>query len=153
MASKISFLSAGIYKKVFTVVPIVCVDIVVKYKNKVLLCKRVNKPGKGKLFLPGGRVFKNESLKDAAVRKTFEELGIKSKKSDFKFLTISEGIFKDSQIGGSVHYIIIVYLFGFKIKPVINFDKTQTSEIKWVNKIGKTLHPSVKLSLKVAGLK
>ncbi|MDI6820684.1 MAG: NUDIX domain-containing protein [Patescibacteria group bacterium] len=147
------FLPSVTYKKIFAVIPIVCVDVVVKHKNKALLCKRTNKPGQGKLFLPGGRVFKNEYLKKAVVRKTFEELGIRAKQSDFKFLTISEGIFKGSQIGGSMHNINTVYLIEFKKKPVINFDKTQTSKIVWVRKINDKLHPSVKRSLKAAGLK
>lgn len=151
--SKVGFLPANTYKKIFSLVPIVCVDIVVVYKGKFLLCKRTNKPGQGKLFLPGGRIFKNESLSEAAIRKTKEELGINTRKSDFEFLTITEGMFKDSRIGGSMHNINATFLLKLASEPKINFDKSQTSEIKWLSKINPGWHISVKTALKKAGFK
>lgn len=57
-------------------VPICCVDLIVKIEGKVVLCLRRNEPAKGQWWLPGGRVLKGEELKDAAVRKAKEELGL-----------------------------------------------------------------------------
>lgn len=133
--------------------PIVCVDVVIIHKGRFLLCKRTNKPGQGKLFLPGGRIFKNESLVEAAARKTKEELGIRAKKSDFEFLTVTEGMFKDSRLGGSMHNVNATFLLKFKSEPKIDFDQSQTSEVKWRSRIDSSWHASVKLALKKAGFK
>jgi len=57
--------------------PSVTVDIVVFYKDKVLLIKRKNEPFKGKLALPGGFVDPNESPFRSACRELREETGIR----------------------------------------------------------------------------
>lgn len=56
-------------------VPIVSVDLVVRHDGGVVLGKRQNQPGKGEWFVPGGRVHKNETLRDAVHRIAAEELG------------------------------------------------------------------------------
>lgn len=150
---KVGFLPDDVYREVFSFVPIVCVDIVVIHEGKFLLCKRTNKPGQRKLFLPGGRIFKNESLIEAAARKTKEELGIKAKKSDFEFLTVTEGMFRDSRLGGSMHNINVTFLLKTRSEPKIDFDQSQTSDIKWLSRIDSSWHHSVKLALKKAGFK
>lgn len=56
-------------------VPIVSVDLVVRVDGGILLGKRQNEPAKGEWFVPGGTVFKNERLREAAHRVAREELG------------------------------------------------------------------------------
>ncbi|WP_226010801.1 GDP-mannose mannosyl hydrolase [Halomicrobium salinisoli] len=56
-------------------VPIVSVDLIVRLEDGVVLGKRQNEPAKGEWFVPGGTVFKNECLREAAHRVAKEELG------------------------------------------------------------------------------
>ena len=68
----------NLYRKIHKVLPLICTDVVVvggQRKKFFLLVKRKNKPEKGKWWFPGGRIYKNELLKDAAVRKVREETG------------------------------------------------------------------------------
>lgn len=58
--------------------------------NKVLLLHRTNtKNFSGLYAIPGGTVEKGESITDACLREAEEELGLKVKKSDLKFLKAS----------------------------------------------------------------
>ena len=47
-----------------------------KAEKKLLMCKRVKEPFKGKLNFVGGKVEPNETEDDAAYRELFEETGI-----------------------------------------------------------------------------
>jgi colanic acid biosynthesis protein WcaH len=59
---------------------IVSVDLLVRNgEGKILLGKRVNSPAKGYYFVPGGRVTKDETIKEGAQRMLDWELGIKDK--------------------------------------------------------------------------
>ncbi len=66
-----------LYKQILDVMPILCVDLVItNAQNQYLLVKRKNDPLKGEWFVPGGRVNKGESLKEAVARKAKQELGL-----------------------------------------------------------------------------
>lgn len=104
------------YKKILSTIPIICVDLLIKKKdqnfsiNKFLLMKRVNEPFKGKWWVPGGRVYKNETLSNAVKRKCKEECNLVVDK--LKRVGLIEYIdvkapFKDIQEG--VHVISVVY--------------------------------------------
>ena len=65
------------YSKIISLIPLPCVDLVVKNKHEeILLVKRYNEPAKGQWWTPGGRVLFGETRKDAAVRKLKEECGV-----------------------------------------------------------------------------
>jgi colanic acid biosynthesis protein WcaH len=57
-------------------VPIVSVDLLVRYDGGILLGKRTNKPAKGYWLMPGGRVQKGETRSDAVHRIGTKELGL-----------------------------------------------------------------------------
>ena len=59
-----------LYSKIREVIPTLCVDMVVtNWRNEFLLIKRTQSPAKGQWWLPGGKVFKNETLEHAVLRK------------------------------------------------------------------------------------
>lgn len=64
------------YKKILEVLPILCVDLLLIHNNKCLLLKRANEPALGQFWFPGGRVRKNESIIEAAVRISKAETGL-----------------------------------------------------------------------------
>ena len=65
------------YKQIIEVLPILCVDVVVKNSlGEYLLVKRANEPLKGTWWVVGGRVLKGEALEKAAIRKVREETSL-----------------------------------------------------------------------------
>ncbi|MFB6255539.1 MAG: NUDIX domain-containing protein [Haloplanus sp.] len=65
----------SLWRDIVDNVPIVSVDLIVRHDGGVVLGKRMNEPGRGEWFVPGGRVRKDERL-DAAVHRVAEaELG------------------------------------------------------------------------------
>jgi colanic acid biosynthesis protein WcaH len=65
-----------LYAEIHEHMPILCVDVVVGYNNKILLIKRTREPALGQWWLPGGRVVKGEDIKQAAIRLVKDETGI-----------------------------------------------------------------------------
>jgi len=66
-----------LYEQILENMPILCVDIIVLHKGKVLLIQRGEEPKKNSWWLVGGRVYKNESFEEAVKRKVLEEIGLK----------------------------------------------------------------------------
>jgi len=66
-----------LYKKIIKLLPIVCVDVIIKNSDgKFLLVKRKNNPLMGQFWLVGGRIEQMEKAQDAAKRKIMEEVGL-----------------------------------------------------------------------------
>jgi colanic acid biosynthesis protein WcaH len=55
-------LSLSHFKDLIENAPLVSIDLIVRQREGILLGKRVNRPAQGFWFVPGGRVYKNESL-------------------------------------------------------------------------------------------
>ena len=133
------------YKEILDSMPICCADIIIHYNNKVLLVKRKNHASKGEWWIPGGRVLKNEKLKDAALRKIKQETGL----SNFELkeeTTVHEyfskdGIFPDLKTG--THNIGVIFIASIKDNQEIKLDN-QGSEFKWIDKIEEDLSPEIK---------
>ncbi len=72
----IPFLEETVFSQVVASTPLISIDLILKSPdNLILLGERLNKPAQGFWFVPGGRVYKNESLDNAFVRITESELG------------------------------------------------------------------------------
>ena len=141
------------YKEIWKVMPVVCVDIVLHYKGKVLLLYRKDEPVKDHWWISGGRVFRDEMSEDAARRKAKEELGI-----DIEFVKkigVYEKVFPADSLEDmpeGVHNLIVTYL----VKPAngnteIKLDHT-SEDYKWIDHIEEDLHPHIKEVLKDSGV-
>lgn len=64
------------FKEIYSRVPRLCVDIVIKSNLGVLMTKRTLSSWKGLWHLPGGTVYYKETAKDAVKRVAREELGV-----------------------------------------------------------------------------
>lgn len=65
------------YQQIIEVLPILCVDVVIKsHQGEYLLLKRDNEPRKGEWWVIGGRLLKGETLEQAVIRKVREETGL-----------------------------------------------------------------------------
>lgn len=72
----IPFLSQKDFDWVQKAVPMVCIDIIVKDNNKVLLGRRNTYPYKGLWHIPGGLLYYKEKIEDAIDRIAKREIGL-----------------------------------------------------------------------------
>ncbi len=88
--------------------------LIVNDRNEVLVGLRKNSPAKGWLFVPGGRVYKGEAMKDALQRISTNETGIDLSKEDATLYGIYDHIYPENTFGEpdiSTHYVVIACLF------------------------------------------
>jgi len=99
------------YNEILSNLPILCVDIIIMNNmGQYLLVKRANEPLKNEWWIVGGRVKKGETIKDAAIRKVWEELSLQI--NDLEPIGIYEGFFEKSNqnISGGVHTVSVVFV-------------------------------------------
>lgn len=105
--NKSKFLSKKEWNFIFSRVPRVTVDVVIKDRKKgILLIKRSIKPAMGKWHLPGGTVRYKERLLYAAKRQAYQETGLHVKIK--KFIGICE--FTKWKYPGYSSVVDLVYL-------------------------------------------
>jgi len=118
--------------------PIFAMDIILfNPKKGILTGKRLNQPAKNKYFVPGGRVFKNESRKKAFERISKIELGKLIKFEDSKLINIFEHFYKNSRWEDEnfgTHYIVEAryIIVDTKFETSINLNN-QHSELLWID--------------------
>jgi len=117
--------------------PIYAIDIVVfSHERGVLLGKRINDPAKGKYFVPGGRVFKDENRENAFNRICKEEINIDLNFKKSSLIGIYEHFYNNSKWTEeifSTHYIVEARLIKInpKLENDINIDN-QHSKRLWL---------------------
>ncbi|MGA9347297.1 MAG: NUDIX domain-containing protein, partial [Anaerolineae bacterium] len=98
------------YTEIVRVLPILCVDVVVMNTNgEYLLVKRANEPRKGHWWVIGGRVFRGETMEQAAIRKVKEEVGLDAQ--SFRPIGYYEEVFGKNPFGlaSELHAVSIVF--------------------------------------------
>lgn len=103
------YLSNDVFKLVVDNAPLISIDLVVRNASgQILLGERVNRPAQGYWFVPGGRIRKNETIADALMRLTLDELGVALPISSAKYLGLYEHFYSDSVFGNtpSTHYVV-----------------------------------------------
>jgi 8-oxo-dGTP diphosphatase len=108
--------------------PLLGVGAVVFRRDKVLLVCRAQEPCKGEWTFPGGLVELGETLREAAVRETYEETGIRVRAGEV--LEVVDSLVKGSRRRLRFHYsivdVICKYVSG---SPRAGDD---VSEVAWV---------------------
>jgi colanic acid biosynthesis protein WcaH len=113
--------------------PLVAVDFVITdADDNILIGRRLNSPAKGMWCVPGGRVFKNETLMSAVKRKLKEEVGL-DEVPPMVFLGIYEHFYADSAVGNgiSTHYLAVGFAFQIQDKSIIR-PCNQHGEFKFI---------------------
>lgn len=117
------FLPKATFATVIDSAPLVSLDlVVVDTSGNALFGQRLNRPAKGYWFVPGGRILKNESLKDAFHRLTQEELGQAFNMEDAQLIGPYDHFYEDYVFTDdnplphpvSTHYVAIAYLVKLK---------------------------------------
>lgn len=108
------FLNKEDFANAVRTTPLISLDFIIENEfGEFLVGKRTNRPAKGYWFVPGGRVLKDETLEQAFIRLTEEELGQKFSITHGQFLGIWQHFYDDnfSDASFTTHYIVL----GFRL--------------------------------------
>jgi colanic acid biosynthesis protein WcaH len=93
--------------------PLIAIDLVVYNPHgEVLIGMRTNQPAQNFWFVPGGRIYKNESIEEAFCRIAITELSVPLEYASARFLGVYQHIYTenfadDPQFG--THYVVIAF--------------------------------------------
>lgn len=127
------FLDENTFKVVVANSPLISIDLLVKNsQGQYLLGYRKNRPAKGYWFVPGGRIFKDESIDEAFYRLTNEELGVGVSKKSANFLGPFEHFYDDHVFGidHSTHYVVLGYELNMEL-DINSLPKEQHNRYAW----------------------
>ena len=123
------------YKMILEKMPLLCVDVVIRNPSgEHLLVKRVNEPLKGRWWVIGGRVHKNETLKQAVIRKVKQETGLAINK--MQPMGYYEDKFKNNSIklATPLHAVSVVFVVTIGDDVKVRLD-AQSSEWKFAKRL------------------
>ena len=131
-------ITESLYREIISVLPIICVDVVIRNKSgKVLLARRKNEPIKGHWWVVGGRILSGESAHQAGIRKTLEETGLKI--NELRFLGFYEDVYDKNafDIPKPYHTLSLAFetqLSSEQSEETIRLD-SQHSDWGWFDKL------------------
>lgn len=123
------------YDFIFSKVPRLCVDLIIKKESRILLSYRNINPQKNKWHLPGGMVYRDELLEKAVLRIAKKETGlsvaIESMVGYMEFL-------KEVQDGKIRHSVSIVFLVKSGIAAAVG--DFQSKKLCYFNEMPCEMH-------------
>jgi colanic acid biosynthesis protein WcaH len=101
------------FRTVVRLTPLVSLDLIIRDpKGRTLLGLRTNEPAKGFYFVPGGRVLKNEPLRDAFSRILKSETSYAETMDQARFVGAFDHIYHANKFGDpdfGTHYVAIAW--------------------------------------------
>ena len=110
--------------------------LLIVQQNRILLAHPTNSPWYGTYTIPKGKLENDENPLEAAIRETFEEVGVRINIDDIKNKQKPYIIEYKNQIG-NVYKILYYYVAEPKIEVVINKNKIQKREVDWAGFVDK----------------
>jgi len=127
-------LNEAAFKALVENAPLVAIDLLIERGGKFLVGARKNRPAKGFLFVPGGRIHKGESITRALERISAQEIGIKLAIDRAEALGVTEHLYDESMFDEKTptHYVVLPYKVAISEEETIRCDN-QHSEMKWLS--------------------
>src|SRR5580700_2667522 len=129
-------LSHADLRNVVRLAPLVSIDLIIRNsQNYVLLGLRNNEPAKGFYFVPGGRIWKGESLQDAFARILKSETNCVESLDKASALGVYEHFYavnRFDECGYGTHYVVLAFALKVDDTSVLKVD-TQHYEFRWWN--------------------
>ena len=152
MSKPNGWLGARVYREMMDRMPICTVDILFfnAEKDRVLLGLRRRAPYRGRYFSLGGRLFKNETLRAAAVRQARTEAGVAVRAPRLVCGGVLNEINPGSIFRGVNYHAVNVY-WGYRLgkSEKLNFQPDdQHSELAWLAVRSPRIHPLVREKIK-----
>ncbi|MGF1451230.1 MAG: GDP-mannose mannosyl hydrolase [Opitutales bacterium] len=132
------------FRKIVALTPLVSIDLLVRQRGRYLVGLRQNRPAQGCLFVPGGRIFKDEPLAEAFARIAESELGLSKTLADAHFRAVNEHLYPDSMFdpATSTHYVNLSYELSLADGEMVQFDD-QHAGSEWLTPQEIRMHPKV----------
>ena len=136
-------LSSASYRRIYSRVPRVCVDVLIRKSGGVLLSRRSIQPYLGSWHLPGGRVRLHETFAHTAKRICREELGLR-----VRVLTVLGAIeyLRERQVSSSMTHSVSVVLSAESIGGTPR-GSWQAREISFFRSLPRKIIPEVRTFL------
>lgn len=136
------------------IAPLFALDfVIINEKEQLLVGQRKNAPAKGYWFVPGGRVFKNESQEDAIKRISKSEIGYELRLNELSLLGIYDHFYDDSFHDNNIstHYINATHAIRVE-QRFLSLPSEQHSKYRWVTineiSVDSSIHYYSKIFLK-----
>jgi len=144
------YIEEELYKKFVDLMPIACVDVLIHDDDgNILLVKRNQEPAKDKWWVIGGRLLKEETMPEAAVRKAKEEVMLDVEVE--KFIGVYDEFFDTSIQGFPTHTVCVAFLA--KANNLLMADVDYTCDgFKVVNSVDDSYDPYVLRVIKDSGI-
>jgi colanic acid biosynthesis protein WcaH len=128
-------LRAADFDSLVRLTPLVAIDLIVRSPDgRVLVGRRTNEPAKGRFFIPGGRVTKNETLAAAFRRISMAELGVEKRMDEGRFAGVYEHFYRTNNhevAGFGTHYVVLAYELTSTAQDLLLPDD-QHGEFAWL---------------------
>ncbi|OGE38203.1 hypothetical protein A3F00_03795 [Candidatus Daviesbacteria bacterium RIFCSPHIGHO2_12_FULL_37_11] len=121
-----------VYKEIYSKVPRLCAELLIKNKEGILLVKRNIPPGEGLWYLPGGTIYFDESIEEVLKRVAKEELGVKVE--IIRFFNVLDWYKSENAFGHSVSLIYEARIVEGEIK--LDY---QSSEFKYFKNLPENI--------------
>jgi colanic acid biosynthesis protein WcaH len=133
-------------------VPIPSVDLVVSHDGGIVLGRRANDPAKGEWFVPGGRIQKNERMRQAVHRVADEELDVDVQIRES--LGSYDHLYETSDVDGveSKHYVASGFVVEPLSDPLTGHTDDQHTELRLFDERPANCHEYVAAYLDAADL-
>ena len=108
--------------------------IILDHKGTVLTGLRANEPARDTYFVPGGAIWKNETIRDAFARIMQAELGFSRELHEAFFVGVFEHFYDTNRFGHpgyGTHYVVLAYTLELPDRPPIKLD-AQHRAIRWM---------------------
>ena len=128
------FLSHAELDTVIRFAPLIAIDLIIRNaRGEVLLGLRKNEPAKGRYFVPGGMILKNERLADAFARLVKTETDHAARFNDARLIGVFEHFYDSNRSGNGgygTHYVVLGYELRWPSAAAPRPDD-QHSELRW----------------------
>jgi colanic acid biosynthesis protein WcaH len=128
------WLSRKEFLEVIERVPLVSIDLVIRDpKNRILLGRRTNEPARGEWFVPGGRIYKDESLPIAFQRICRDEIKEEHSQGEARFVGCFTNKYRTNRYlepGITTHYVVLAYELRLTDKFKLP-EAEQHTEFRW----------------------
>lgn len=101
--------------------------LVLDEHGRLLLLRRANDPGKGKLGLPGGFVNPGESAEEALIRETREETGLAIEK--LRFICTAPNVYP---YRGVTYHVLDIFFAASAVANSHAFAKSEVAGLVWM---------------------
>lgn len=105
---------------------------IIVFKDKILFTVRGKEPQKDKLDLPGGFIDHNESLEEGLSREVNEELQLDIPASNWRYFCSFPNEYKYKTI--EYYTMDCIFICELTSLPVLKLEKSEVSDVKWINK-------------------